>query len=204
MRFPETKKTLKSLWKPVITLHESSIFYDIFTFERPTRKHLSIENQIKRFLIATLTKKKLTKCSGFGFSWFVWINWFCYHRLWIQVIDCGVTRVWNITLDKNNDKMQKNVMLFLEWKIIVTNLLLPHQFKKLLNLDVQALFARFGCYFVESWSLFFQGLRNTCTKMEFGGTNGTMCCCNDTSYCNSSSGTTVFLILLSFMNQFLL
>uniref|UniRef100_A0A7E4ZWP3 Activin_recp domain-containing protein n=1 Tax=Panagrellus redivivus TaxID=6233 RepID=A0A7E4ZWP3_PANRE len=31
------------------------------------------------------------------------------------------------------------------------------------------------------------GLRNVCTELDFMGIKGTMCCCNDTSYCNNSS-----------------
>uniref|UniRef100_A0A915D8V0 Uncharacterized protein n=1 Tax=Ditylenchus dipsaci TaxID=166011 RepID=A0A915D8V0_9BILA len=31
------------------------------------------------------------------------------------------------------------------------------------------------------------GIRNHCAEMELQGVKGTLCCCNDNSYCNHSS-----------------
>jgi len=80
--------------------------------------------------------------------------------------------------------------------------------------DAEECFAFFGmknyCYkFVASTpvqdivklgcsSFICSGLRNTCTKMEFSGVNGTMCCCNDTSYCNSARSPSILISFIIF------
>ncbi|KAJ1354872.1 hypothetical protein KIN20_011949 [Parelaphostrongylus tenuis] len=39
-------------------------------------------------------------------------------------------------------------------------------------------------------SMFCNALRNTCMNTDFAGMTGTLCCCNDRHYCNSSGGPT--------------
>ncbi|KAI6175571.1 hypothetical protein M3Y97_00704000 [Aphelenchoides bicaudatus] len=48
--------------------------------------------------------------------------------------------------------------------------------------------------------------RNTCAEFEMGGVAGTLCCCNDVSYCNSASKqltSILFPLSLAFLVYFL-